>query len=111
MTIAEKIKLFIMYKHFTDKKVSNKIKLGRVNSKLTNAQLKEIRQSAIESLDQSQRHLKDAVLKSLEAFNFDIHEDGIEGTVTRLAYSYSKNYDEMFTFVINTIRKLEDKIS
>jgi len=35
-----------MYKHFSDKKVSNKIKLGRVNSKLTNAQLREIRQES-----------------------------------------------------------------
>lgn len=100
-----------MYKYFTNKKVSNKIKLGRVSSKLTNAQLREIRQSAIESLSESQRHLKDAVLKSFEAFSIDIHEDGIEGTVNRLAYSYSRNYEEMFTFVIKTIRKLEDKIS
>jgi hypothetical protein len=100
-----------MYKHFRDKKVSNKIKLGRVNSKLTNAQLREIRQSAVDSLYVSQQHLKDAVLKSLEAYNIDIHEDGIEGTVHRLAFSYSDNYDEMFTFVIKTLRKLEDKIS
>jgi hypothetical protein len=111
MIIPKKLKLFIMYKHFTDKKVSNKIKLGRVNSKLTDAQLREIRQSAIDSLYASQGHLKEAVMKSLGAFNIDLHEDGIEGTVQRLAYANSRNYDEMFTFVLNTIRKLEDKIS
>ena len=99
-----------MYKHFSDKKVSNKIKLGRVNSKLTDAQLREIRQSAIDSLYESHRHLKDAVLKSLEAFNIDPREDGIEGTIDMLINVRSR-YDELFNFVRKTLGKVEDKIT
>jgi len=100
-----------MYKHFSDKKVSNKIKLGRVNSKLTNAQLREIKHSAVVSLKESQRHLKDAVLKSLEAFKIDVHEDGIEERVIFLIYSKPWTYDDLFKFVKNTLGKLENKIT
>jgi hypothetical protein len=99
-----------MYKHFSDKKLSNKIKLGRVNSKLTNDQLREIRQSAINSLYESQRHLKEAVLKSLEAYNIDPKEEGIENTVTFLIYSKPWVYNDLFNFVRHTLGKLETKI-
>jgi len=100
-------KPFIMYKHFSDKKVSNTLKLGRLNSKLTDTQLRAIRQSAIDSLYESQQHIKDAVLKSLEAYNIDIHDDGIQNTVHRMVYLNLRNYDEMFSFVIKTLRKLD----
>ena len=111
LTIPEQIIPFIMYKHFKDKKISNKIKLARVNSKLTNAELREIRQATRNSLYEAHRHLKDAVLKGLSAFNINTREDGIEETIISLIYANSENYNEMFSFVRKTLGKLEDKIS
>jgi hypothetical protein len=50
----------------------------------------------IDNLIESQRHLKDAVLKGLEAFNIDPKEEGIEKEVNHMIYIKSENYNKMF---------------
>jgi hypothetical protein len=100
-----------MYKHFRDKKISNKIKLGRVSSKLSDAELIEIQQSIINNVQRSKSYLKDAVIKSLQALNIDANEPEIKREIDYIMRKPSSSLSDLFRFAEKMVSRVGNKIS